>query len=141
MKKRYSELIKIPTFIDRLKYLETVKPVGIQTFGTLRYLNQMFYQSREWKQIRDYVIARDNNGAYPLDLAHPECLIYGKVVIHHMNPIMVEMIESRSPLVLDPEYLIATSVDTHEAIHHSNKRVPTRDYIPRRPNDTCPWKL
>ena len=139
--RRYSELIQIPTFIDRLRYLEMYKPIGVKTFGKDRYLNQMLYTSPEWKQIRNQVIIRDSDGDYPLDLAHPECIIYGKLVVHHMIPLTVEMIESRSPYVFDLEYLITCSVDTHEAIHNINKRILTRDYVPRRPNDTCPWKL
>lgn len=138
--RKYSELIQIPTFIDRLKYLEVYRKIGVETFGKDRYLNQMLYASPEWKSVRNSVIIRDSNGSYPLDLAHPECIIYNKVVVHHMVPITVEMIQSRSPYVFDPEYLITCSVDTHEAIHHTNKRVSTKDYIPRRPNDTCPWK-
>ena len=139
--RRYSELIQIPSFIDRLKYLEMHKTIGVKTFGQDRYLNQMLYRSPEWKVVRNQTIIRDSNGDYPLDLAHPECIIYGKVVVHHMIPLTVEMIESRSPYVFDPEYLITCSVDTHEAIHSLNKRVLTRDYVPRTPNDTCPWKL
>lgn len=139
--RRYSELIQIPSFIDRLKYLEMHKTIGVKTFGQDRYLNQMLYRSPEWKVVRNQTIIRDSNGDYPLDLAHPECIIYGKVVVHHMIPLTVEMIESRSPYVFDLEYLITCSVDTHEAIHNINKRILTRDYVPRRPNDTCPWKL
>ena len=138
--RRYSELIQIPSFIDRLKYLEMHKAIGIKTFGEDRYINQMLYRSPEWKAVRNQAIIRDSNGDYPLDLAHPECIIYGKVVVHHIIPLTVEMIESRSPYVFNLEYLITCSVDTHEAIHNVNKRILTRDYIPRRPNDTCPWK-
>lgn len=133
----YSDLIKLPTFIERIDYLRTYQKIGVQTFGQLRYLNQMLYQSYEWKRIHDAVIIRDTKDGYPLDLAHPECVIYGHVTVHHMVPITVEMIRSRSPYVFDPEFLISCSDETHRAIHY---RKPVADYIPRRPNDTCPWK-
>ena len=135
--KTYTELIKLPTFDERLKYLQTTRRIGVKTFGKDRYLNQMLYQSAEWKHIHDFVVARDTANGFPLDLAHPDCLVYGKVVVHHMIPLTVEMLEKRSRYVLDPEYLITCSNETHETIHF-RRRVP--DYVPRRPNDTCPWK-
>lgn len=139
--RRYSELIKLPTYAERLKYLEVLKPIGVQTFGRDRYLNQMLYQSREWKRFRDTIITRDSDGDHVLDLGDPKCIIYGKVIVHHIVPLTVEMIESRSQYIFDPEFVICCSVETHEAIHYTNKRVLTRDYVPRRPNDTCPWKM
>ena len=133
----YSELMKLPTFSERLKYLQTYQRIGVQTFGQDRYLNQMLYHSSEWKSVHDKVVIRDTANGFPLDLAHPDCLIYGKVVVHHMVPITVEMIESRSPYVFSPEFLITCSNETHQAIHFKR---PVVDYIPRKPNDTCPWK-
>lgn len=136
----YSELIKLPTFTERLKYLRVIKPIGVQTFGKDRYLNQMLYHSLEWKHIKDFVIQRDSKNGYPLDLGCEECIIYGNVVVHHMNPITVKMLEARSRYVLDPEYLITASFDTHQAIHGESYKVITKDYVPRRKYDTCPWR-
>ena len=140
--RNYTELSQLKSFKEKFDYLKVGGAVGDRTFGADRYLNQQFYHSsREWKQVRAKVIARDSHDGYPCDLGDPDHPIVGdRVVIHHMNPVTVADLKSRSAEVLNPEYLITTTDMTHKAIHYgSYDRLP-QDYIPRRPNDTCPWK-
>ena len=133
----YKELIKMPTFEERFRYMKLNGRVGEETFGFDRYLNQIFYNSREWKRIRQEVIVRDGG----CDLGLEDCPIFGRVLIHHMNPISVKDIVERSDLLLNPNYLICMSKDTHNAIHYGDERIlETRKPIVRKPNDTCPWK-
>lgn len=132
----YSELITLPTFIERYQYLKLNGRVGEDTFGFDRYLNQIFYQSKEWRSIRDYVITRDNG----CDLGITGHEIYGRILIHHMNPITADDILKRSDLLLNPEYLICTIKNTHDAIHYSDESLLITDPIERSKNDTCPWK-
>ena len=132
----YSELITLPTFIERYRYLKLSGRVGEDTFGFDRYLNQVFYQSKEWRSIRDYVITRDNG----CDLGMVGHEIYGRILIHHMNPITADDILKRSDLLLNPEYLICTIKNTHDAIHYSDESLLITDRIERSKNDTCPWK-
>ena len=134
--KTYSELITLPTFIERYQYLKLEGLVGKETFGFDRYLNQVFYQSKEWRSIRDYVITRDNG----CDLGISGHEIYGRILIHHMNPITANDILNRSDLLLNPEYLICTIKNTHDAIHYSDESLLITDPIERSKNDTCPWK-
>lgn len=134
--KTYSELIQIPTFEERFEYLKLDGNVGEDTFGFDRWMNQIFYRSPEWKRIRDEVIIRDNG----CDLAMPGHEIYGRILIHHMNPISVDDIERRTDLLLNPEYLISTLHRTHNAIHYGDKSLLPQGLIVRTPNDTCPWK-
>lgn len=132
----YSELIALPTFEERFRYLQLGGKVGEDTFGHDRYLNQMFYTSDEWRRIRRDVIVRDNG----CDLGIQDREIHGLIIIHHMNPITIEDIINRSEFLLNPEYLISTVKNTHDAIHFSDERILITDPIERRPNDTCPWK-
>lgn len=133
----YSELIQLPTFIERYRYLKLNGRVGAETFGFERYLNQKFYQtSQEWKQIRNHVIARDLGR----DLGCEGYDIYGKIFIHHMNPMAIDDIVEFNPDILDPDFLICTSFDTHNAIHYGSEELLIADPIERRPNDMCPWK-
>ena len=132
----YSELITLPTFEERFRYLQLGGKVGEDTFGHDRYLNQMFYTSDEWRRIRRDVIVRDNG----CDLGIQDREIHGLIIIHHMNPITIEDIIDRSEFLLNPEYLISTVKNTHDAIHFSDERILITDPIERRPNDTCPWK-
>lgn len=132
----YSELITLPTFEERFRYLQLGGKVGEDTFGHDRYLNQMFYTSDEWRRIRRDVIVRDNG----CDLGIQDREIHGLIIIHHMNPITIEDIINRSEFLLNPEYLISTVKNTHDAIHFSDERILITDLIERRPNDTCPWK-
>lgn len=142
MIRTYSELITIPTFEERFQYLRLDGRVGEDTFGFDRYLNQKFYQSDEWKALRDYVIVRDTgNNDYCQDLGMPyDHDIYGKILVHHMNPICKEDILQRSKYLLDPEYLICTIKNTHDAIHFGDESLLFQPPIERTKNDTCPWK-
>lgn len=132
----YSELITLTTFKERYRYLRLTGFVGEETFGYDRYLNQVFYKSREWMDIRDYVILRDNG----CDLGIPEREIHGRILIHHMNPITKQDILNRSEFLLDPEYLISTIKVTHDAIHYGDENLLMEEPIIRTRNDTCPWK-
>lgn len=134
--KRYSELILLPTFEERYKYLQLNGVIGDETFGFDRYTNQMFYRSQEWKQVRDYVIVRDNG----CDLGIEGHEIRGKILIHHMNPIGIKDIQQVNKFLLDPEYLITTMLSTHNAIHYGDEGLLVTDPIERSKNDTCPWK-
>ena len=132
----YSELILLPTFDERYQYLRLSGTVGEETFGFDRYLNQMFYKSKEWKRIRNEVIIRDNG----CDLGVLGREIYGKILIHHMNPIRKDDILRRSEYLLDPEYLICTVKNTHDAIHYGDEGLLIRMPKARTKNDTCPWR-
>lgn len=133
----YSELIKLRTFEERYEYLRLGCVVGAESFGFDRIFNQMFYRSREWRQIRDKIITRDGG----CDLAHPDYEIYGeRIYIHHMNPISMEDLELHTDYLLNPEFLITTTHSTHNAIHYGDKSLLILDPIIRTPNDTCPWK-
>ena len=132
----YSELITIPTFKGRYEYLRLKGIIGEETFGFDRYLNQSFYRSREWMDVRDYVIVRDNG----CDLGMPGHEIHGRILIHHMNPITKEDILRRSEFLLDPEYLISTIKLTHDAIHYGDENLLMDEPIVRTKNDTCPWR-
>ena len=132
----YSELILLPTFEERFKYLQLNGRVGDNTFGFDRYINQNFYRSAEWKRIRDLVIMRDNG----CDLGIAGYEIYGRILIHHMNPITIKDIVDMSEYLLNPEYLICVSHNTHNAIHYGDESLICIGPVERRPNDTCPWK-
>lgn len=132
----YSELITLPTFEERFEYLRLGGKVGEATFGFDRYLNQIFYNSDEWRSIRDYVIMRDA----ACDLGIPGREIYSRVLIHHMNPITKEDILRRSKFLLEPEYLITTIKNTHDAIHYGDASILVKPLVERTPNDTCPWR-
>ena len=138
MERKYSGLIKLATFEERFRYLKLDGAVGRDTFGFDRYLNQRFYNSKEWKQVRRDILVRDNG----CDLGIDDRPIGGKIFIHHMNPINVSDITNYTDFLTDPEYLICVSFDTHNAIHYGNEDVLQRNVlIERKPNDTCPWKL
>lgn len=134
--KTYSELITLPTFEERYRYLRLRGAVGQDTFGFDRYLNQAFYRSAEWKRIRDLVIIRDNG----CDLALEGHEIYGRILIHHMNPITVKDIQAASEFLLNPDYLICVTHATHNAIHYGDENLLVKAPIERTKNDTCPWK-
>lgn len=135
--KTYSELVKLNTFEERYKYLKLEGKVGEDTFGFDRYLNQIFYKTDEWKSVRDYVISRDNG----CDLGMSDREIkFGKILVHHMNPITKEDILNRSDILLNPEYLITTTKNTHDAIHYGSDDILYQDPVERYENDTCPWK-
>lgn len=132
----YSELITLPTFMERYKYLRIGGTVGTNTFGFDRYLNQVFYKSDEWKSIRRHVIIRDCG----CDLGIEGHEIHERILIHHINPISEEDILGRSDFLLNPEYLISTSHRTHNAIHYGDDSILIDTPLERRKNDTCPWK-
>lgn len=132
----YSDLITLPTFKERYEYLRLDGIVGEETFGFDRYINQIFYKSKEWLEVRDYVIIRDNG----CDLGIEGHEIHNRILIHHMNPIRKEDILNRSDILLNPEYLITTTKRTHDAIHYGDKKNLLDTPIERIKNDTCPWK-
>ena len=134
--KTYSELILLPTFQARYQYLRLNGEVGKETFGFDRYMNQFFYRTPEWRRVRDLVITRDEG----CDLGIQGREIFGRIIIHHMNPISPEDIRDRSDFLLDPEYLITTIHTTHLAIHYGDEHQLLQEPVVRRPNDTCPWK-
>lgn len=133
--RRYSELRTLDTFEDRFEYLRLNGAVGQATFGFDRYINQQFYRSTEWKQARQRVIARDLGK----DLGVDGYEIYDKIVIHHMNPMMPEHIEHGDADILDPEFLITTTHDTHNAIHYGDRSLLRVQLIERRPGDHILW--
>lgn len=132
----YSELIRLSTFEERFRYLQLHGKVGEDTFGFDRYLNQMFYHSKEWKRVKNEVIIRDDG----CDLAIPDREIHGRILVHHMNPIVVKDILERTDILLNPEYLISTSKQIHDAIHYGDERSLPKDFVARNPFDTCPWR-
>lgn len=133
--KRYSEMVQLNSYEERLKYLQLYGTVGGETFGFDRYLNQQFYKSREWQAVRNEVIVRDNG----CDLGIADRPISGKIYVHHMNPLGIEDIETDTEYLLNPDYLVAVSLDTHNAIHYGSQP-KNYDIVERKPNDTCPWK-
>lgn len=133
----YTELSRLKTFEERFQYLKLNGVVGKETFGFDRFINQNFYhKSREWKTIRDYVIVRDNG----CDLGVEGHEIDQRILIHHMNPILLEDIVNQSEFLLNPEYLISTILWTHNAIHYGDENLLIKAPIERRKNDTCPWR-
>lgn len=136
MPRTYSELIKRDTLVGRFRYAMLEGSVGIATFGFDRHLNQQFYASREWKQARDVVITRDNG----FDLGTEGFFIPEKVLVHHMNPIRPEDLKGDfNEDLLNPEYLICVSTQTHNAIHFSDENQLPRTLVERRPGDTTLW--
>ena len=136
MTRNYHELKKLSTFEERFEYLKLHGSVGNDTFGFDRIFNQQFYKSSEWKRIRDIVIIRDNG----CDLGIEGHDIFGKILIHHMNPISIEDIRNSTDFLLNPDYLICVSHETHNAIHYGNESLIRKTPIERTKNDTCPWR-
>lgn len=134
--KRYSEMIKLATFEERYEYLRLFGLVGLDTFGFDRYMNQKFYKSKEWRDIRDYVIVRDNG----CDLGIDGRKIRDRILIHHMNPIIQDDIIHSTDLLLNPDYLVCVSHNTHNAIHYGDSSLLIKEPIKRTKNDTCPWR-
>lgn len=132
----YSELIKLKTFKERYAYLKIGGRVGEETFGFDRYLNQKFYRSHQWKRIRDEVIIRDNG----CDLGIEGHEINSRIIIHHINPITKYDILNKTDMLLNPEYLICTVKNTHDAIHYGDENLLIDEPIIRTQNDTCPWR-
>ena len=133
----YSEMILLPTFIERFRYLQIGGKVGAETFGYDRYLNQTLYRTAEWKRFRNEIIVRDNG----CDLGCEGYDIIGqKILVHHINPISVEDVLLRDPKVFDPENAITTILNTHNAIHYGDESLLVTEPIERKPNDTCLWR-
>lgn len=133
--RKYSELRRLDSFEDRFEYLKLRGKVGESTFGFERFLNQGFYTSSEWRNVRNHVIVRDEG----LDLGFPDHEINGKMLVHHMNPMTPEDIENGNPDILNPDYLITVSHLTHNAIHYGDKDLLPKPYVERRPGDTKLW--
>lgn len=137
MFRTYTELSKLKTFEEKFEYLRLDGQVGKETFGFDRIFNQNFYRSVEWKRVRDQVIIRDCG----CDLGVLGHEIYGqRILIHHMNPISLEDLERRSEILMNPEYLITTIHNTHQAIHYGDEDLLIKLPRERTKNDTCPWK-
>lgn len=136
MIRTYTELCKLRTFEDRYQYLRLNGVVGESTFGFDRYLNQLLYVSGKWRSTRDKIIIRDNG----CDLGITDREIYSRILVHHINPITIEDIELERYVLFDPENLICSSKNTHDAIHFGDESLLFKMPIERRPNDTCPWR-
>lgn len=147
----YSELIMYDSFLDRFKYLKLDGQVGRDTFGFDRYLNQIFYNCYEWKVARSETIIRDNgcdlgiagreiDGEYYIDSRDKKKTKSSLIIVHHMNPITVEDVKNRNPIIFNPEFLITTVLRTHNAIHYGDVNSIPTEHIERRPNDTIPWR-
>jgi hypothetical protein len=136
MIRNYSELIALRTFKERFEYLKLDGIVGEETFGFDRYMNQIFYKSKEWASVRREVIIRDNG----CDLGVDGYEIHGKILIHHMNPINLSDIVHKTDELLNPDYLITTVLSTHNAIHYGDASLLPALPVERRANDTCPWR-
>lgn len=134
--KTYSELLRLSTFEERFRYLSLKGQVGEETYGFDRWINQRFYRSREWKQIRALVIERDSG----CDLGILGREIPDHVIVHHINPILVQDICDSTEYLLNPEFLICTSNNTHQAIHYGDESLLITLPVKRTANDTCPWK-
>lgn len=132
----YTKMIELPTYLERYRYLKIGGAIGEETFGYDRYLNQVLYQCREWKEVRRHVILRDNG----CDLGVEGYDIMSNMIVHHMNPITKQQILNRDPIIFDPEYLVLTQLATHNAIHYGDESLLCIAPTERRPNDTIPWR-
>ena len=135
MFRNYSELSQLETFMERYQYLELKGILGKITFGFDRWINQGFYKSSEWKSVRDLVIVRDNG----CDLGIPEREVYTNLIVHHMNPLSKNDIKTSADILVDPEFLITTSLQTHNAIHFGDESRLARDPVVRKVGDTKLW--
>lgn len=135
MSRSYSELIEIPSFVERYRYLREPGEVGVATFGFERWLNQAFYTSREWRDVRQEVIARDVG----CDLGIEGREVWKQIIIHHMNPLTARDVARHDPAILDPEYLISVSLRTHNAVHYGTEDQLDKPVVQRVPGDTKFW--
>lgn len=138
--KSYRELILLPTFEERFRYLQMHGAIGKDTFGFDRYLNQVFYKDPEWKRVRNDVIIRDDGCDLGIKDKQRKRPIYGLIFVHHIEPIAKDDILNRSPKLFDLDNLICCSKNTHDAIHFGDETLLILEPVERRPNDTCPWK-
>lgn len=135
----YTELMSIKDFNERYNYLRCFSPIGVQTFGRNRWLNQSFYSSKEWREFRNDIIVRDKG--YELAFWDDDnYLIKGPIYIHHLNPLTKEQVLNRDPCIFDPENVVICSHKVHNAIHFSDETQLPEIYIPRYANDTIPWR-
>lgn len=135
MRRSYTELIKFSEFEDRFVYLKLGGEVGSTTFGSRRWMNQSFYASREWRDVRRSIVLRDDG----CDLGVPGYLIASRPMVHHLNPVTERQLEERSYALFDPSNLITVSHDTHNAIHYGDERQLPRPFVERRAGDTKEW--
>lgn len=131
----FSELLTIESFEDRYRYLALKGQVAAETFGSERWLNQKFYTSQEWRDLRHFIIARDDG----CDLAHRSYPLHRGLLIHHLNPLTPQQLVDRDPMIFDPENLITVQHRTHNAIHYGDESQLPRDFVPRTPGDTKLW--
>lgn len=136
LNKSYHSLILLPTFRERYEYLKLQGQVGESLFGFNRYMNQEFYTSREWRNFRNHIIARDLG----CDMGLEDYEIQGRVIIHHINPLVIADFENSTDALFDPENVICVSDNTHNAIHYGDESLLPSDPVLRLPNDTCPWR-
>lgn len=136
MIRRYSDLVRIPTFEERIQYLRLYGVVGAETFGMERMFNQRFYKSQEWRNLRNHIILRDKGCDMALKGYEIEV---DPIYIHHMNPITLDDIETLNENLLDPEFLVCVSLSTHNFIHYGSRDIIALS-SERKPNDTCPWR-
>lgn len=136
MIKTYHELKKLKTIEERYEYLKIGGVVGANTFGYDRYLNQLLYTSGRWQKTRNNVIIRDNG----CDLGLSGFEISGIIIAHHINPVTLEQIVNEDPIIFDENYIVCTSLRTHNAIHYGDKNLLPSPIVERRQNDTCPWR-
>lgn len=134
-KKTYSELIKLPTFLERYEYCKLDGHIGEDTFGVMRNLNQIFYKSKEWQRFRNYIIERDK----ACDLAIPELELDRYIYIHHLNPLTKADLLNRADALMDPENVVCVSRITHEAIHYGTMDLLPKEWVERTPGDTSLW--
>lgn len=140
MSRTYSELARLQTFEERYRYLRLGGNVAAETFGVERYLNQRFYVSRDWKDVRDWVLIRDSGGSdAACDLGFPGREISHRPYIHHLNPLTPDQVRDNDPMLLDPENLVSTTHQTHNAIHYGTEEQLPRPFVERRPGDTDLW--
>jgi hypothetical protein len=131
----YHELSQIETFEERFEYLKLKETLGRKTFGFDRWINQRFYKSREWRRAKNYVITRDDG----CDLGILGFEIYSGLLVHHMNPMSVDDIKQNKEWIFDPNFLVTTSHQTHNAIHYGDESLLPRGPIERRSGDTTLW--
>lgn len=133
--KTYTELIQIPDYHGRLEYLSLHGVLGELNQDVNRYLNQRFYRTPEWRNIRKTVIIRDNG----CDMACKGIEVIGFPIIHHINPVTVDDVINRSSKLFDLNNLILVSKETHNLIHYGVARPEEEQYVERRPGDTKLW--
>lgn len=134
--KTYSELITLPTFLERFEYLKIGGRVGEETFGYDRYLNQILYRTPGWKRFRRDIIVRDMG----CDLACDDREIVGKILVHHIDPLTIDDVLNCHPKIFDPENVVCTSLMTHNAVHYGDESLLMTEPVVRTKYDTCPWK-